>query len=164
MATQRKYVDLIHDGLGDFSHGGTYSHHPVGAAAGKATLAYLKNNRLVESVPEKAELLSGLLADKLGPLPGVGNIRGIGLMWGIEFVRDKETRQPFDPKIKLNQVIADTALSQGLMIYPGSGSLDGRAGDHLMVGPPFCINESEIIQLVEILAGVVADIIPNYLQ
>ena len=93
----------------------------------------------------------------------MGDIRGIGLKWGIEFVRDKQSKEPFDPKIKLNQVIADTAFSQGLAIYPGGGSVDGHAGDHLMVGPPFCINEEEINQMVEILQQTVTEVISHYL-
>jgi adenosylmethionine-8-amino-7-oxononanoate aminotransferase len=163
VATKRAYCDLIQQGQGDFSHGGTYSHHLVGAAAGKATLDYLKNHRLVESVPNKANFLSGLLQDNIGSLPGVGDIRGIGLMWGIEFVQDKTTKKPFDPKIKLSQMIADSALFHGLVIYPGSGSVDGHIGDHLMIGPPFCITESEISELVDILHQVIADTISNYL-
>jgi adenosylmethionine-8-amino-7-oxononanoate aminotransferase len=163
VAVSKKFTDLIHRGRGDFSHGGTYSHHVVGAAAGKATLAYLKDKKLIENIPQKAELLSHLLAEKLAPLPGVGDIRGIGLMWGVEFVRDKESKAPFDPKIKLNQAIADTAFSHGLAIYPGGGSVDGHAGDHLMIGPPFCISEEEINQLVNILQQAVTAVISKYL-
>ena len=151
VATSRKSYDLIHAGKGDFLHGGTYSHHPVGAAAGKATLDYLLNQRLVESIPEKETFLSSLLQQKIAPLAVVGDIRGIGLMWGIEFVQDKTTKLPFDPELKLNQLIADTALSLGLVVYPGSGCVDGHAGDHLMIGPPFCISETEITLLVDIL-------------
>ena len=83
----------------------------------------------------------------------------------LEELRDLyiEQKECDEAILLLNQVIADTALSQGLVIYPGSGSVDGRAGDHLMVGPPFCINKDEITQLVEILEGVVATSISNYL-
>jgi adenosylmethionine-8-amino-7-oxononanoate aminotransferase len=164
VAVPGKFYDLIQSGRGDFSHGGTYSHHVVGAAAGRATLNYLKSKGLVESTPQKADLISKLLHEKLSPLPGVGDIRGIGMMWGVEFVRDKNTKQPFDPKITLNQVITDMAFSEGLALYPGSGSVDGWVGDHLMIGPPYCITDSEIVHLVEILQRVVKNSISNLLN
>jgi adenosylmethionine-8-amino-7-oxononanoate aminotransferase len=151
LATRGEYMDLIANGRGDFSHGGTFSHHAVGAAAGLATLDYLHAHQLVEQVEEKGHFLSERLAAHLGELPYVGDVRGIGLMWGIEFVRDKHSKQPFDLNLHLGQRIADEAFRLGLVVYPGSGSVDGHLGDHVMVGPPFCITEDEIRRLVEML-------------
>ena len=151
VATGGEFVDLIANGSGDFSHGGTYSHHPVGAAAGLATLAYLQEHHLVETVAEKGQFLAEQLNAQLGSSPYIGDIRGIGLMWGIELVRDKTSQQPFDQALHLSQRIADEAFRLGLVVYPGSGSVDGHQGDHLMVGPPFCITEDEIVRMVEIL-------------
>jgi adenosylmethionine-8-amino-7-oxononanoate aminotransferase len=151
LVTSGENVNLIANGSGDFSHGGTFSHHAVGAAAGLATLHYLHQHQLVESVAEKGRFLAGLLRERLGGLPYVGDVRGLGLMWGIEFVRDKASKQPFEQKLHLGQKIADEAFRQGLVVYPGSGSLDGHRGDHLMIGPPFCITRDEMEQLVELL-------------
>jgi adenosylmethionine-8-amino-7-oxononanoate aminotransferase len=150
-ATKGEYVDLIAKRSGDFSHGGTYSHHAVGAAAGLATLEYLSANKLVENVKEKGNLLEQKLRQALSSSPFVGDIRGIGLMWGVEFVRDVKSKQPFDSKLHLAQKIADEAFRRGLVVYPGSGSVDGILGDHIMLGPPFCIEEGEIEELVAIL-------------
>jgi adenosylmethionine-8-amino-7-oxononanoate aminotransferase len=149
VATRGEFVDLIASGRGDFSHGGTFSHHSVGAAAGLATLTYLEQHHLMDSVAQKGQFLSEQLDLYLGRVPFVGDIRGMGLMWGIEIVRDKESKRPFDPDFHLSQKIADEAFRLGLVIYPGSGSVDGHQGDHLMVGPPFCITNYEIVQLVE---------------
>jgi adenosylmethionine-8-amino-7-oxononanoate aminotransferase len=151
LVTGGEFVDLIASGSGDFSHGGTYSHHAVGAAAGLATLAYLQEHHLVESVAEKGHFLADQLKAQLGSSPYIGDIRGIGLMWGIEFVRDRASQQPFDQAFHLSQRITDEAFRLGLVVYPGSGSVDGHRGDHIMVGPPFCITQDEIIRMVALL-------------
>lgn len=151
LATSGEHIDLIANGSGDFTHGGTFSHHAVGAAAGLATLDYLQKHHLVEAVAEKGAFLSEQLHDRLGDLPYVGDIRGVGLMWGIEFVRDETSKQPFDMHLNLNQRIADAAFRLGLVVYPGSGSVDGYRGDHVMIGPPFSINKDEIMELVRLL-------------
>lgn len=151
VATRGEWLDLIARGRGDFSHGGTFSHHAVGAAAGLATLEYLRQHQLVDGVEEKGQFLRQQLQDRLAELPYIGDLRGIGLMWGIEFVRHKESKQPFDPDLHLGQRIADEALRLGLVVYPGSGTVDGNLGDHVMVGPPFCITQGETVQLAEML-------------
>jgi len=151
VAVRGEYVDLIAKGRGDFSHGGTFSHNAVGAAAGMATLKYLQDEKLFEKVTEKGKFLSEQLNLQIGNLPNVGDIRGMGLMWGVEFVKDKESKQPFDASIHLGQKIADEAFRLGLVIYPGAGSVDGVRGDHVMIGPPFCIDGEESMQLVKLL-------------
>ena len=151
VVTSSNNVDLISKGKGDFLHGGTFSHHPVGAAAGLATLEYLQEQKLVETVTEKGEFLVEHLHKNIGNLNQVGDIRGVGLMWGIEFVKDKNSKEPFDAGLHLGQKIADEAFRLGLVVYPGSGSVDGTQGDHIMLGPPFCISRDEMKHLVEML-------------
>lgn len=150
-ATRGAYVDLIAENSGDFVHGGTYSHHVVGAAAGLATLKYLQDHHLLKEVNKKGKFLERTLRKTLSEQPFVGDIRGKGLMWGVELVHDKATKKPFNPAHKIAEQIADEALTRGLIIYPGSGSVDGTAGDHFMIGPPFCINEIEIEEMIRIL-------------
>ncbi|MBU1660700.1 MAG: aspartate aminotransferase family protein [Chloroflexi bacterium] len=152
LAARGELVDLIAGGKGEFNHGGTYSHHAVGATAGLATLEYLWENNLVEEVARKGRVLERLLEDKLTNFEWVGDIRGMGLMWGIELVQDKESKSPFDPRLHLSQKIADEAFQNGLIIYPGSGSVDGERGDHFMLGPPFTISDSQMEEMVDILA------------
>jgi adenosylmethionine-8-amino-7-oxononanoate aminotransferase len=151
MAVQGRLVDQIIDQGGDFIHGGTYSHHAVGCATGLAVLEYLQENQLLEKVPQKGAYLQNQLQQKLTPLGWVGDIRGLGLMWGIELVADRQTKDPFDPEYHINQNIADEASRRGLIIYPGSGCVDGKKGDLLMLGPPFTITEKQINEMVELL-------------
>ena len=81
----------------------------------------------------------------------VGDIRGKGLFAGIEFVKDRKTREPFDPKLRLNSMITSRAFEKGLIVYPGGGGADGVRGDHILLAPPFIITEKQIDQLVAIL-------------
>jgi adenosylmethionine-8-amino-7-oxononanoate aminotransferase len=78
-------------------------------------------------------------------------VRGKGLFAGIEFVKDKKTKEPFDPKLKLNARIGNRAFEKGLIVYPGGGGADGIKGDHILLAPPFVITEDQIRKLVSIL-------------
>jgi adenosylmethionine-8-amino-7-oxononanoate aminotransferase len=153
-AVRGEWVEAIM-AQGDFIHGGTFSHHAVGAAVGLATLHYLQKHELITAVARKGELLGAKLQSGLGELPCVGDIRGIGLMWGVEFVADRATKTPFPPERHFAQRIADTAFEQGLILYPGHGSVDGVAGDHVMIAPPFVITEDQMDELVALLAKAV---------
>ncbi|MBL6965567.1 MAG: aminotransferase class III-fold pyridoxal phosphate-dependent enzyme [Anaerolineales bacterium] len=146
-----EHVDLIARGSGDFNHGGTYSHHAVGAAAGLATLNYLRANQLVERSAALGQVIHRALNQHLRNLTCVGDIRGMGTMWGIEFVQDQATRQPFEPILHFSQKLGNAAFARGLILYPGSGCADGYAGDHIMFAPPFVITESQIESSIEIL-------------
>lgn len=146
-----KWVDMIADGRGEFVHGGTYSHHVVGAAAGLATLNYLHEYDLVDAVSRKGPLLGDKLRTALGDLPVVGDIRGKGFLWGIEFVSDRNTKKPFPPGRHFAQQVADAAFERGLGVYPGSGCVDGVDGDHVTIGPPFIITDEQMDELVELL-------------
>ncbi len=152
LAVKGSLVDLIAQGSGNFNHGGTYSHHAVGCAAGLATLKYLQDNQLVERSAELGIFIQQLFKDQLGQSSSVGEVRGLGMMWGIEFVEDKKTRQPFDPNFHFSQKVADAAFADGLILYPGSGCVDGIKGDHLMFAPPFIITEEQITTSVRILS------------
>lgn len=144
-------VDRLAAGTGDFVHGGTYSHHAVGAAAGLATLDHIRQNKLVQNMSRKEESLEQALNTHLGELACVGDIRGKGLMWGVELVADRDTKAPFDPNIHFAQQVADEAFKRGLIIYPGSGCVNGVSGDLLMLGPPYAIHEEEIMEMVSII-------------
>lgn len=151
VATRGEYVDLIFAGAGDFAHGGTYSHHAVGAAAGLATITYIQKDDLVTQVAQKESLFRQTLETALRPLECVGDIRGKGLLWGIELVADPTTKEPFDKKIHFAQKVADEAFQRGVIIYPGSGCADGVSGDLVMLGPPFAIQQHEIEFVVNML-------------
>ena len=144
LAVRGEWVEAILAIGGDFTHGGTFSHHAVSAAAGLATLDHLKKNDLIPTVKAKGEMLDEKLRAALGDLPCVGDIRGIGLMWAVEFVADRRTKQPVPPERHFAQQVSDEAFARGLILYPGSGSVDGVAGDHLMIGPPFIITGEQM--------------------
>jgi len=152
LAVKAEYTNLIAAKSGDFVHGGTYTHHAVGTATGLATLEYIKKNTLVDQVNSKGKILQSLLEERIAPLEWVGDIRGLGLMWGVELVQDKKSKTPFDPQLHISRKIADEAFQRGLIIYPGAGSIDGTRGDHFMLGPPFTITEEQIDSLVEIIS------------
>ncbi|MGC8875138.1 MAG: aminotransferase class III-fold pyridoxal phosphate-dependent enzyme, partial [Chloroflexia bacterium] len=139
---------------GDFQHGGTFSHHAVGAAAALATLEYLEQHDLVAAAAARGAYLGARLQEALGDLPQVGEVRGLGMMWGIEFVADRDCRTPFPPDAHVAQRICDRAFAEGLILYPGHGGADGVRGDHLMVAPPFVITEAQIDELVGLLREV----------
>jgi adenosylmethionine-8-amino-7-oxononanoate aminotransferase len=151
IAARGELVDLIAKGKGDFNHGGTYSHHAIGAAAGLATIKYIQSHKLIEAVKTRGKYLEKALWTRLGELDYVGDIRGMGLMWGVELVKDRKTKAWFDPSLHFAQKLADDAMARGLMIYPGSGTVDFTAGDHFMIGPPFVITEKQIDEMLDVL-------------
>jgi hypothetical protein len=154
-AARGDLVDDIVAGSGNFVHGGTFSHHPVSTAAGLATLRYLKQHDLIAMAARKGKQMGEKLRDGLGDLPCVGDVRGIGLMWGVEFVAERETKAPFPPRRHFAQTVADTVFERGLIVYPTAGCVDGTAGDHLTLGPPFIITEDQMDEMVTLLRGAI---------
>ena len=140
----------IKEGNGNFVHGHTYSQNPLACATALAVLDYIEKNDLVRS----SERLGAYLLDKLQVLyrhEMVGDVRGIGLFAGVEFVRDRKTKEPFPPARKVNALVSNLAFDNGLIVYPGGGGADGVNGDHILIAPPFIITEGEIDKLVSIL-------------
>ena len=141
----------VHDAVvdaGGFVHGFTYSHHPVGAAVAGEVLQILESEKLVEASATKGERLLGLLRDRLGGHPNVGEIRGRGLMVGLELVADRETRAPFPRADRVAERIVRAAREAGLLLYSGTGLADGTDGDGILLGPPFIITDAELTQIV----------------
>lgn len=156
-AMEARDVEMIRRAHGDFNHGGTFSHHAVGAAAALATLRYIEEHDLVAAAATRGEYLGRRLRETLGDVPCVGDVRGLGLMWGVEFVADRATKVPFPPERHFAQRVCDRALELGAIFYPGIGCVDGVAGDHLMVSPPFVITEAQIDEVVDILRLAILD-------
>jgi adenosylmethionine-8-amino-7-oxononanoate aminotransferase len=151
-------VEQIRQKLGDFNHGGTFSHHAVGTAAGLATLRIMQEEKLVENSAKMGMLLGAKLRSAFADHPHIGDIRGRGLFYGIELVQDKATKEPFPVSRHLAWDIWKEAFKRGLIIYYSQGCADGRNGDLIMVGPPLTINETQIDELVGLLADDVAAI------
>ncbi len=153
LAVRGELAELVFEKLGDFNHGGTFSHQPVAAAAGVATFDYLEKRALVDRAATVGQALGEKLRAAFGNHPHVGDVRGQGLMWGIELVADRSTKKPFPPKAKLSGRLTDEALARGLIIYAMSGCADGWAGDHVMVAPPLVVQLDELDEIVERLAA-----------
>lgn len=133
-----------------FAHGHTFGSHPVACAAGAAVIEYIKKHGLVE---RSAELGRHLLSRLMGLMehPTVGDVRGLGLFAGVEFVRDKESKEPLPPEARFSGRVMERCLKNGLIIYPGSGGVDGVRGDHIQVAPPLIVTEDQIGEIVELL-------------
>jgi adenosylmethionine-8-amino-7-oxononanoate aminotransferase len=136
-----------------FVHGFTYSHHPAGAAVARVVLRRLRERNLVEASRSKGELMLKWLRAAIGDHSIVGDVRGLGLMIGIELVRDRDEKTPFPRKERMTERVVQAAFERRLLLYPSTGCVDGTVGDAIMLGPPFVITEAEIAEVVERLTA-----------
>lgn len=153
----RKVVDAIENGSGSLVHGFTYNAHPVAVAAGGAVLRRILEDRLVLEAAAKAEFLGDALRT-LYSCRTVGDVRGIGLLWGIEFVANKETREPFAAELQFAPKAAAACAARGVMVYPMQGCVDGYKGDHLLIAPPVVITEEQIRWAVDKVKAAVEEV------
>ncbi|MBY0552817.1 MAG: aspartate aminotransferase family protein [Candidatus Obscuribacterales bacterium] len=142
-----KIVSGFQNGSGVFEHGFTYSGHPVACAAGLAVMQYMQKHQLVQNVANRESAFFKRL-EQLRQFEIVGDVRGRGFLGAVELVQDRATKRPFAPKLRIGQKIAMQAQIDGLLIYPGSGSVDGLNGDHFIVAPPFNISDKELDELL----------------
>lgn len=143
--------DRVFEGFsGPFVHGHTYGSHPVACAVGVAVLDYIEKHGLVERSATLGRYLLEQLED-LRDHPSVGDVRGLGLFAGIEFVKDKESKEPFPPDVGFAQRVLERCFGNGLLVYPGTGSVDGVRGDHIQVAPPFVVTKPQIDEIVTLL-------------
>jgi adenosylmethionine-8-amino-7-oxononanoate aminotransferase len=144
----KRVARAIADGSGAFLHGFTYNSHPISLAAGRAVLTRLQKEELVRAADSEgrgstAAILRQAL-EGLHDLQAVGDVRGIGLLWGVEFVADKATKRPFDRELNFAGRVAQAAVNRGLLVYPMQGCVDGVSGDHLLIAPPAVISAEQI--------------------
>lgn len=144
-----KIYRAITTGSGVFSHGHTYVSHPCATAAGVAVLKEIEDNGLLENVRKMGHVLKENLKKKFSSHPYVGDIRGKGLFITVELVKNIETKECFDPELKLFAQIKQTAKEFGLLCYPMGGTNSGKEGDHILLAPPFIITEKEVIELID---------------
>ncbi|KAK2793399.1 hypothetical protein FQN52_001536 [Onygenales sp. PD_12] len=155
-----RVVSVLDKGTGSFRHGQTYQGHPVGCAAALAVQKVIKEQNLLENVREMGTLLESLLKEKIGGHPNVGDIRGKGLFWGIEFVKDKSTKEPLDPSLNIGTRIQDTALTPkySFSIYGGPGTVDGVRGDHVLLAPAYNVDKEAIEAIADLTKRVITDV------
>lgn len=149
VAARHEDVELVRQKLGDFNHGGTFSHHAVGAAAGLATLRILQREKLVERARDMGEVLGAALREALSDHPHVGDIRGEGLFYGLELVRDRASKEPFEAAAQVAWRVHEAAFEEGLVAYFSQGCADGARGDLTMVGPPYILEREHVDEIVE---------------
>ena len=147
---KEKVAEVLKKGSGAFVHGYTYNSNPVSAAATAAVIKYIKKHDLVNNSAKMGLIMENELK-KLENIPIVGQVRGKGLMWGIELVLNKDTKEPFPKKVKANGLVAEECMKRGLIIYPGGGMVNGVDGDNFLVAPPLIVTEKEIIRISSIL-------------
>ncbi|NBT33144.1 MAG: aminotransferase class III-fold pyridoxal phosphate-dependent enzyme, partial [Rhodobacteraceae bacterium] len=133
--------------------------HAMAAAAANAVLSEIESNDLLARVRTQGAKLDAALRVVLGQHAHVGDIRGRGLFRGVELVRNRETKEPFDPALKLHAKIKAEAFAAGLICYPMGGTIDGVRGDHVLLAPPFIIEDSQIDELTEKLAGAIKKVL-----
>ncbi|HUA78025.1 MAG TPA: aspartate aminotransferase family protein, partial [Acetobacteraceae bacterium] len=151
----RRVADTLARGTGQFVHGHTYQAHPVACAAALAVQKVIRNDDLLANVRAMGARLEAGLAGRFGNHPHVGDIRGRGLFWALEFVADRGAKTPFAPELKLHERVKHEALARGLAIYPMGGTIDGSAGNHVIVAPPYIIDADGIDFIVERLGAAV---------
>jgi adenosylmethionine-8-amino-7-oxononanoate aminotransferase len=152
MLLSEEIYNTIESGSGFFQHGHTYLSHPMACAAALAVQIIIERDQLLNNVIDKGEKLLSHLQSLFAEHPYVGDVRGRGLFLGLEFVRDKANKTPFDPAVLLHKIIKQASMQAGLMCYPMSGTIDGRLGHHILFAPPYTIQDQQIDEIGEKLS------------
>src|SRR5882762_5946133 len=150
-----RVVEAFERGSGAFMHGFTYQAHPVSTAAGNAVLDFLEAHELFD----RAISAGNILRDALLPLqshPNVADVRGLGLLLSVEFVKEKATRDPFSREQNVAERIRQVCLDENVLTYPMQGCVDGLRGDHILLAPPFTISPEESALIASALQSAVA--------
>ena len=140
---------------GGFVHGFTFSHSITGAAVAREVLRILRDEDLVAASATKGEALAGLLSERLADHPHVGEIRGRGLMVGLEIVANRVTRAPFPRGERRTEALVRAARERGVLVYSGTGNANGVDGDLILLGPPFVVTDDEMVRIADGVAGAV---------
>ena len=150
-----RIVRALAEGSGGFLHGQTYQAHPVACTAALEVQRIIREDNLVANVQTMGQRLEAALQERFGNHRHVGDIRGRGLFWALEFVADRASKQVFDPALKLNERIKAQGLARGLATYPMGGTIDGKQGDHVILAPPYIATAADIDTIVDRLGDAV---------
>ena len=150
---KNELLEPIKNGSGGFMHGHTYHGSPVGAAAVVAVMKYMKEHKIVENVRNVEHVFADGLKKVESENQIVGQIRGKGFMWGIELVKNKSTKMPFEKKVAAANVVTNECIEQGLIIYPGTGMIDGIEGDNFLLAPPLVTTKVQALEIMEKLSA-----------
>ncbi|MFZ4405991.1 MAG: aspartate aminotransferase family protein [Paracraurococcus sp.] len=144
-----RVIEGLAAGSGAFMHGHTYQAHPVACAAALAVQQVIAEEHLLDNVQAMGALLEQRLVERFGNHRHIGDIRGRGLFWAVEFVTDRAAKQVFDPAQKLNERVKREAFDRGLACYPMGGTIDGRQGDHAILAPPYNVTAAQVDMIVD---------------
>jgi len=144
---RRQIVDAIASGSGAFQHGHTYIGHPLACAAALAVQRVIRTDDLLKNVNARGRQIERALRQRFSQHPHVGDIRGRGLLWGVELVADQASKKPFDAQENVHAQIRSEAMARGLLVYPMGGTIDGKSGDHILLAPPF-ISDADVIDAI----------------
>ncbi len=148
----KRIYDAIAVGTGFFQHGHTYMGHPAACAAGLAVQSVIEEEGLLARVQQLGDGLKERLEERFGNHRHVGDIRGRGLFLGVELVEDRASKATFDPSRRVHAKIKSEAMQRGLMVYPMGGTIDGRYGDHVLLAPPFILQDAHLDMIVDRLS------------
>jgi adenosylmethionine-8-amino-7-oxononanoate aminotransferase len=155
-----RVVEAFERGSGVFMHGFTYQAHPVSTAAGNAVFDYLESHKLFNRVLPAGKNLRDALAS-VQSHRHVGDVRGLGLLLGVEFVKDKTTREPFPKSENIAEKIRQACLEENVLTYPTQGCVDGLRGDHILLAPPFTISPEESALIPRALQSALTKVFPS---
>ena len=155
-----KIIEVIRDNSGYFQHGHTFMGHATAVAASLATQKIIRSEGLLPNVVARGKTIRDGLRNALGEHPNVGDIRGRGMFIGVEFVVDKGSKESFDPASKIHRKIQKTAMEIGLLCYGMGGTVDGKRGDHILLAPPYNIDDVEEQELIEKFVDAVRQELP----
>lgn len=144
-------IETISKGSGLIMAGHTYSANPQSAAVSLAVLKYVEKHQLIEKSAQQGAYLLSCMEQLAAEIPLIGDTRGLGLLCGMEFVKNKDTKEPFPLSAGVASKVIAKAFEKGLLVYPAIGGLDGVAGDSIILSPPLTITTEEIDELIQIL-------------
>lgn len=153
----KRVVDVLRRGSKSFNHGHTYQSHPIACAAALAVQRIVRREGLVERCRQMGRLLGQLLESELGDCRCVGDIRGRGLFWAVEFVSDRQTKEPFAAEVGFGARVQQAAFRAGVAVYPGAGTADGLRGDHVLLAPPLTVTEEQLRTVCRVLRQAVCE-------
>ncbi|KOO50803.1 aspartate aminotransferase family protein [Priestia koreensis] len=148
----QKVIDPILSGTKVVMSGHTFSGNPLSAAVSMAVLSYLERHKLVDQVEEKGKRLKQKLKRLQGETSMIGDIRGKGLLIGVELVQNTLTKQPFERHLNVMSRLVEKAQRNGLLIYPAAAGEDGIDGDAVILSPPFIISDDEMDELFNLFS------------
>lgn len=150
---KEEIFNAFKNGSGIFTHGHTYGGNPLSAAVALSVVKVLQQDGIAENARTVGAYLLARMQEKLLPFSFVGDVRGKGLLLGVEIVKDKTTKEPFPVKMGMAEKVTQTLIQHGVIVYPGTGNADGVDGDQFLVSPPLIITKQQADELVDAMAA-----------